>query len=98
VSNIKASRYRVNRGSAWFTAFARVAVRYYNLPEHSCHNLGVRLVEEVVEAADPLSGSYRVNRGGSWYRVAANARDALRDDVSPGDRNLYLGFRLVEET
>jgi formylglycine-generating enzyme required for sulfatase activity len=66
------------------------------LPEHSCHNLGFRLVEEV-EGVDPLSGSYRVNRGGSWYRVAANACVALRDDVSPGDRRHNLGVRLVEE-
>jgi formylglycine-generating enzyme required for sulfatase activity len=96
VSNIKASRYCVNRGS-WFYSHARVAHRYYNLPEHSCHNLGVRLVEEV-EEVDPPSGSNRVDRGGSWYSVAANARVAFRNYNSPGDRYQDLGVRLVEET
>jgi len=96
MSDIEASRYCVNRGS-WFRSHARVPYRYYNLPEHSCHNLGFRLVEEV-EGVDPLSGSNRVRRGGCWYSDDANARVAFRGSYSPGYRIHYLGVRLVEET
>jgi formylglycine-generating enzyme required for sulfatase activity len=41
------------------------------------------------------SGSSRVNRGGSWDYFASNVRVANRRSNSPGNRNDYLGFRLV---
>ena len=40
-------------------------------------------------------GSLRVFRGGSWYSRPRYVRCANRDDNSPGNRNDYLGFRLV---
>ena len=43
----------------------------------------------------PSSGSYRVNRGGSWSGNASSCRVANRGNGSPGDRNAYLGFRVV---
>jgi len=43
----------------------------------------------------PGSGSIRVYRGGGWYTYAQSARSALRRSGSPGDRDYYLGFRLV---
>jgi len=46
---------------------------------------------------DPVShtGSYRVNRGGSWFIDARGCRSAFRYGLPPGDRDDYLGFRLV---
>ena len=43
----------------------------------------------------PSSGSYRVNRGGSWSNYASYCRVAIRYSNSPGNRNYYLGFRVV---
>lgn len=41
------------------------------------------------------SGSYRVGRGGSWNYIARACRVADRIGFSPGDRNYFLGFRVV---
>ena len=41
------------------------------------------------------SGSYRVYRGGSWYGGASYASVSYRNDNSPSNRILYLGFRVV---
>jgi TolB-like protein len=41
------------------------------------------------------SCSSRVNRGGSWITSAQNCRVAYRRSNSPGNSNIYLGFRLV---
>lgn len=43
----------------------------------------------------PASGSYRVLRGSSWYLDANYCRSAFRGHSSPGDRDSYIGFRLV---
>jgi formylglycine-generating enzyme required for sulfatase activity len=43
----------------------------------------------------PNSGSYRVYRGGSWYYSAGHCRSAYRDRNSPGNRYIFLGFRLA---
>jgi formylglycine-generating enzyme required for sulfatase activity len=37
----------------------------------------------------------RVVRGGSWGSDATNLRSAYRDNFTPGDRSINLGFRLV---
>jgi len=41
------------------------------------------------------SGSIRVGRGGSWYGYARDCRSAYRFPDDPGDRDDYLGFRLL---
>lgn len=43
----------------------------------------------------PNSGSSRVLRGGSWGYYARICRSSDRYDSSPGDRNYFLGLRLV---
>ncbi|MGE0918326.1 formylglycine-generating enzyme family protein [Trichlorobacter lovleyi] len=44
----------------------------------------------------PAEGGYRVIRGGSWDGLAFVVRAAFRESVgSPGDRNNFVGFRLV---
>ena len=51
-----------------------------------------------VSQRDPLgaaSGFFRVLRGGSWLDVAKNCRVSIRFGRTPGDRDYYLGFRLV---
>jgi formylglycine-generating enzyme required for sulfatase activity len=48
-----------------------------------------------VDPQGPGSGSYRVYRGGSFFFTAATCRSAFRDNRSPGDRYIILGFRLV---
>jgi len=42
-----------------------------------------------------LSGSFRVRRGGTWGSYALYCRSAIRRSRAPGDRDRYLGFRLV---
>ena len=43
----------------------------------------------------PNSGSYRVIRGGSWCDYARHCRSSNRICYAPGERNYYLGLRLV---
>jgi len=43
----------------------------------------------------PSKGANRVNRGGSWGNGATYVRPANRIRFRPGNRNYYLGFRLV---
>jgi len=43
----------------------------------------------------PDFGDYRVRRGGSWSSYARLCRAAYRSWFVPGDRSVYLGFRLV---
>ena len=43
----------------------------------------------------PDAGSDRVIRGGSSFSVAANTHSAIRDGLTPDNRNSALGFRLV---
>lgn len=43
----------------------------------------------------PGTGSDPVMRGGSWHHLAVGCRSAIRGDDAPGDRDVYLGFRLV---
>ena len=40
-------------------------------------------------------GPYRAFRGGSWGNVPQYLRSACRADAGPGDRSVYVGFRLV---
>ncbi|MDX2495894.1 MAG: formylglycine-generating enzyme family protein [Desulfuromusa sp.] len=42
-----------------------------------------------------LNNSYRVTRGGSWCSVPWSLRSTRRSWSRSGDRNCYLGFRLV---
>jgi len=43
----------------------------------------------------PKRGAYRIARGGSWLSSAQGCRAAYRGRNSPGNRDFYLGFRLV---
>ncbi|MGM9712617.1 MAG: formylglycine-generating enzyme family protein [Prevotella sp.] len=43
----------------------------------------------------PNSGSNRVYRGGSWFNYARICRVAIRDDGTPGIRDVSLGLRLA---
>jgi formylglycine-generating enzyme required for sulfatase activity len=43
----------------------------------------------------PSRGSGRVDRGGGWVSLAVNCRSAFRYHGAPGDRYVYLGFRLL---
>jgi formylglycine-generating enzyme required for sulfatase activity len=53
----------------------------------------------------PLSGSAwvdkniqnRVDRGGSWGHDAENLRSAVRGNVSPDNRNVFVGFRILRQ-
>lgn len=47
------------------------------------------------DPAGPAAGSARVIRGGSWYSNARYLRSAIRVDVVPGDRGVFVGFRLA---
>ncbi|THB66061.1 MAG: formylglycine-generating enzyme family protein, partial [Desulfovibrio sp.] len=40
-------------------------------------------------------GSTRVRRGGSWANDASLASCVLRSRYAPGERNAYLGLRLI---
>ena len=53
---------------------------------------------DVTDPVGPLSGSHRVTRGGSWYGSARGCRGANRGGSRPGDRNGFLGFRLVRRS
>jgi len=48
-----------------------------------------------IDPTGPSSGSYRVYRGGSWSNRARRCRSASRLRNEPGNRDNYLGFRLV---
>jgi hypothetical protein len=43
----------------------------------------------------PESGGRRVLRGGSWNFARENARAAYRNDLDPGYRSYFIGFRVV---
>ena len=48
------------------------------------------------DPAGPATGTLRVNRGGGWvYDSPAYFRGAFRYRLAPGNRNDYLGYRLV---
>ena len=49
--------------------------------------------EEQIDPTGPPTGSSRVCRGGCWGLYARICRSALRYDISPGNRNSYLGLR-----
>lgn len=49
----------------------------------------------VTNPAPSTMGAERVNRGGSWSSYARSVRAARRFGCSPGDRSVYLGFRLA---
>ena len=43
----------------------------------------------------PATGSFRVSRGGSWFNSASSCRSAIRFEYEPGDRIVYMGFRVA---
>ena len=47
------------------------------------------------DPAGPAVGALRVLRGGSWDYPARNLRASLRNWLVPGNRNWYIGFRVV---
>ena len=49
----------------------------------------------VTDPRGASSGSYRVNRGGCWISSAYPCCAANRYFLSPGNRDLNLGFRLA---
>ncbi len=51
--------------------------------------------ESVTDPVGAQKGSDRVVRGGSWNYSARYVRSAGRGSISPGDRDNFLGFRLV---
>ncbi|EGC76302.1 formylglycine-generating enzyme family protein [Treponema denticola] len=51
--------------------------------------------ENVTDPQGGASGTGRVGRGGSWNSDADNCTVGLRDNRSPGFRNIFLGFRLA---
>jgi sulfatase modifying factor 1 len=55
---------------------------------------------DIKTATDPRGpdvGSLRVSRGGSWDGIARYARAARRGLSLPGERGVYLGFRLARD-
>ncbi len=46
--------------------------------------------------ANPVPGSERVLRGGSWNRAFPASRAAFRYRRTPSDRNLDVGFRVIQ--
>jgi|GEM_PF-1940628 len=61
-----------------------------------CHNwYGEYTADAATDPLGPSSGSGRVLRGGGWFNGARNCRTAARDNVTPGNRYDYSGFRLV---
>lgn len=55
---------------------------------------------ESYPATDPdgstCNASFRVKRGGGWFDTAQNCRSAVRDGVSPSERDNDSGFRLAK--
>ncbi len=51
--------------------------------------------ELVEDPLGPSSGSDRVIRGGSWGHDAEDCRVAFRSGFNPGNRDYFVGFRLV---
>jgi len=50
---------------------------------------------EKPERQDVKGDARRVVRGGSWFDYRDFARSAVRNDLTPGDRDNFLGLRLV---
>jgi formylglycine-generating enzyme required for sulfatase activity len=48
-----------------------------------------------VDPRGPATGTNRISRGGSWQDQANECRPTVRYDLDPGDKNYYLGFRVV---
>ncbi|MFN0085309.1 MAG: formylglycine-generating enzyme family protein, partial [Blastocatellia bacterium] len=49
----------------------------------------------VFDPQGPDRGSYRVIRGGGWINDAVFCRSAIRSNADPGDRDDFVGLRLV---
>jgi formylglycine-generating enzyme required for sulfatase activity len=47
------------------------------------------------DSAGPAGGIFRVHRGGSWSNGLPHSRVSARGNYAPGNRILYLGFRLA---
>ena len=56
---------------------------------------GEYVTSNVVDPGGPENGTSHVLRGGSWIYDARRARSAFRYDGEPGDRDDFVGFRLV---
>jgi formylglycine-generating enzyme required for sulfatase activity len=49
----------------------------------------------LIDPVGPSRGSNCVSRGGGWDNTAADCRSAIRNRITPGNRNNNLGFRLA---
>jgi formylglycine-generating enzyme required for sulfatase activity len=56
---------------------------------------GAYSAEPVPDPQGPSSGTRRVIRGGCWFYGARICRSSFRGDAAPGNRNDYLGFRVL---
>ena len=70
-------------------------VSSFNANKYGLFDMGGNLWQWCEDYFDGQSGS-RALRGGSWSSIAPDKMlSSYRDDVQPGDRNHYVGFRLV---
>jgi formylglycine-generating enzyme required for sulfatase activity len=51
--------------------------------------------EAVTNPTDAIEGDRRVLRGGSWFDLAGHTRSANRNNNTPDNQNLYIGFRFA---
>ena len=66
-----------------------------NVREWCADWFGDYAADEQVDPTGVASGLGRVFRGGSWFYQAGFCRSAYRFGRHPGDRYLFLGFRLA---
>jgi formylglycine-generating enzyme required for sulfatase activity len=60
-----------------------------------CHDWYGAYPGDETDPTGPPSGSSRVRRGGSWYYFARGVRAADRYYYTPGNRDRYIGGRVV---
>ena len=90
------SIYKRIRGGSWDNNqdYARASARSWDDVDYRYYENGFRLIE------DPKSSpqTRKMIRGGCWSFDADASRSAYRLHwPRPADRNLYVGFRLLED-